>query len=98
MLASVAEWEREVIAARTTPALMTDEPLRRRLPAAGREVAARHTWEATARRHLEIYDEIAAESTSFTPLDRGLIVGRERDRLRSPADEEVHPPKDKEPP
>jgi glycosyltransferase-like protein len=42
-------------------ALMADEPLRRRLATAGREVAASFTWEATARRHLEIYDEIAAE-------------------------------------
>ncbi|MEA2703923.1 MAG: hypothetical protein QOD63_1868 [Actinomycetota bacterium] len=39
-------------------ALMADEALRRRLAAGGREVAARFTWEATARRHLEIYDEM----------------------------------------
>ncbi len=41
-------------------ALMADEELRRRLVAGGLEVAARYTWEATARRHLEIYDEVAA--------------------------------------
>ena len=38
--------------------LMADEALRRRLVKGGRQVAARYTWEATARRHLEIYDEV----------------------------------------
>ncbi len=35
--------------------LVADEPLRRRLAAAGRHVAARFTWQDSARRHLEIY-------------------------------------------
>ena len=39
-------------------ALMADEALRRRL-AGGRPAGrARYTWEARARRHLEIYDEV----------------------------------------
>ena len=37
--------------------LMADDSLRGHLAAGGRAVAARFTWEATARRHLEIYEE-----------------------------------------
>ena len=39
--------------------LMADAPLRQSLVAGGREVAARFTWDAAARRHRQIYDELA---------------------------------------
>jgi glycosyltransferase-like protein len=35
--------------------VMQDEPLRVRLAAAGRDVAARYTWDAAARRHASLY-------------------------------------------
>lgn len=46
---------------------MIDEPrLRRRLAAAGREVAARFSWDAAARQHRELY----RQSASAPPADR----------------------------
>jgi glycosyltransferase involved in cell wall biosynthesis len=38
----------------------SDADLRSRLAAAGPAVAGRYTWEACARRHAEIYREVAA--------------------------------------
>ena len=38
--------------------MYADRALRRRLRAGGRATIARHTWAASARRHIEIYDEV----------------------------------------
>ena len=43
-----------------------DADLRHRLAHAGRDVAARFTWEATARRHLQIYAEATADRAMGT--------------------------------
>ncbi|MBV8993190.1 MAG: hypothetical protein JO287_05710, partial [Pseudonocardiales bacterium] len=40
--------------------LVTDRALRDRLRAAGRMLLPRFTWEASARRHLEIYAQVRA--------------------------------------
>jgi hypothetical protein len=42
--------------------IVTDAGLRERLAAAGPAVAARYSWEASARRHGEIYDRLAPVS------------------------------------
>ncbi len=39
--------------------LMDDRGLRPRLAERGREVAARYTWEASARRHLAVYRAVS---------------------------------------
>jgi glycosyltransferase-like protein len=46
--------------ARAMRAVATDAPLRHRLVRAGHRVASRFTWEATARRHLEIYGSVTS--------------------------------------
>jgi glycosyltransferase-like protein len=38
--------------------IYADRALRRRLRAGGRATIARHTWAASARRHIEVYDEV----------------------------------------
>jgi glycosyltransferase-like protein len=40
--------------------MYADRALRRRLRAGGRATIARHTWAASARRHIDVYDEVRA--------------------------------------
>ncbi|MDQ4098237.1 MAG: MSMEG_0565 family glycosyltransferase [Actinomycetota bacterium] len=47
--------------------VMGDPSVRRRLIAGGKAVAARFTWEATARRHVEIYESLLATTPATTP-------------------------------
>ena len=42
--------------------LISDEALRHTLVSGGRDVAARYTWDATAREHLEVYDALVGGS------------------------------------
>jgi len=51
-------------------ALAVDAALRARLVDGGRDVARRFTWEATARRHVEIYAEVAEEGEGAPPRGR----------------------------
>lgn len=47
--------------------VVSDADLRSRLAAAGPAVAGRYTWEACARRHAEIYREVAGPITTRSP-------------------------------
>jgi glycosyltransferase involved in cell wall biosynthesis len=46
--------------ARAMQEVYADRALRRRLRAGGRETLRRHTWAASARRHIAVYDEVRA--------------------------------------
>ncbi|HLI56449.1 MAG TPA: MSMEG_0565 family glycosyltransferase [Actinomycetota bacterium] len=52
--------------------LVTDPLLRRRLAAGGPAVAARFSWEKTARQHLALYEQIAASQDPAGHLTRTL--------------------------
>jgi glycosyltransferase-like protein len=67
----------ETLAAELADALTVDAPVRQ---AAGREIAARHTWDTAARRHLEFYRCLkraaCADGSCQTPA--GRVSGEQR--------------------
>ena len=62
--ATLASWMRD---------LATDEGLRRRMGATGREIAERHSWGRMAAAYLALYDELLSTKKSPRPVYQGDV-------------------------